>query len=163
MADCGGTSPIVTIDTYAAALGAGSSDCEPKDVTAFIECIKQHLLSINCTVLIVHHFGKDSSRGGRGWSGLNAALDFEWEVDEVDDLRTLRISKSRDGSDRQRAFCYQLRGRELGVNEYGEPVTAVVVDHLADEEETKRSKKLTPKAVAAKNILWDMIKDKSRR
>jgi hypothetical protein len=42
-------------------------------------------------------------------------------------------------------------------------VTAVVVDHLADEEETKRSKKLTPKAVAAKNILWDMIKDKSRR
>jgi AAA domain len=153
---------VVAIDTYTAALGAGGSDCRPEDVTAFLECIKVELLSKGCTILILHHFGKDSSRGGRGWSGLNAALDFELEIARDGELRTMRITKSRDGSDSQPALCYQFRGRELGVNQYGEPVTAVVVEHLADESEPKHGKKRSPKARAALNTLWEMIKDRSR-
>ena len=98
---------VVVIDTYTAALGAGGSDCQPEDVTAFLENIKVALLAQQHTVLLLHHFGKDASRGGRGWSGLVAALDFEWEIDRDDDLRTLRVSKMRDGSDQQSACCYR--------------------------------------------------------
>jgi hypothetical protein len=156
----GGDSPIVAIDTYTAALGGGS-DCDPKDVGAFIANIQRHLL-VHATVILAHHFGKDSSRGARGWSGLNAALDFELEIDRDGDLRTMQVTKARDGSDSQPACCYRLVGRELGVNEHGEPVTAVVVEHLADEDTTKPGKRLSPKARAAMNELWAMIKDKSR-
>jgi RecA-family ATPase len=46
--DFGGDCPIAVIDTYTAALGPGGSDCDPKDVSAFIEHIKRNLLSIGC-------------------------------------------------------------------------------------------------------------------
>jgi RecA-family ATPase len=45
----GGDNPVVAIDTYTAALGPGGSDCDPKDVSAFIAAVQQHLLS-SCTV-----------------------------------------------------------------------------------------------------------------
>ena len=123
--------------------------------------IKQNLLIIGCTVIINHHFGKDASRGGRGWSGLNAALDFELEIDRDEDLRTMRVTKSRDGSDSQPAFCYQFRSHQLGVDNHGDPVSAVVVEHLADEDTAKRGKRYSPKARAALNKLWEMIKTPS--
>jgi AAA domain-containing protein len=158
----GGDCPLIVIDTYTAALGADGSDCDPKDVSAFIAAIQQHLLR-TCTTLILHHFGKDSSRGGRGWSGLRAALDFELEIHQTDDgLRTMRVTKSRDGSDQQPGLCFRLHGREIGINEHGEPVTAVVVEHLADEEVAKRGKRIKPGSRAALNVLWQMIKDPSR-
>ena len=153
--------PIIALDTYQAALGAGGSDCDPAAVSEFIQNIQQHLLT-HCTVVLLHHFGKDSSRGGRGWSGLRASLDFELEIDHDGDLRTLRVTKARDGSDQQPACCYRLVGRELGVNEHGEPVTAVVVEHLADEDVAKRGKRLSPKARAALDHLWGCIKDPTR-
>ena len=81
-----GKPAVAVIDTYTAALGAGGNDCRPDDVTAFLENIKATLLAQQHTVLLLHHFGKDASRGGRGWSGLVAALDFEWEIDRDDDL-----------------------------------------------------------------------------
>jgi hypothetical protein len=120
------------------------------------------LMKQGCTVLLVHHAGKDASRGARGWSGLLAACDFELEVVRDDDLRTMRVSKMRDGSDSQPAFCYRLYGVELGKDQHGDPVTAVVVEHLADEEVARRGKRLSPKARSALNVLWNMIKDPSR-
>ena len=112
----GGDNPVVAIDTYTAALGANGSDCDPKDVSAFIQNVQRHLLP-SCTVVVLHHFGKDSSRGGRGWSGLRAALDFELEIDHDGDLRTMRVTKSRDGSDQQpRAAIASLGARSASTN-----------------------------------------------
>ena len=157
-----GGEPVVVIDTMTAAL-AGGSDCDPADVGALIEALKAELMMQGCTILIIHQSGKDASRGARGWSGLLAACDFEFEISRDDDLRTLRVSKLRDGSDGQPAFCYQLAGRELGVDQYGEPVTAVVVEHLADESEDARAKKkrVSPKARSTLNLIWQLIKDPS--
>jgi hypothetical protein len=108
---------------------------------------------------LIHHTGKESSRGARGWSGLLAACDFELEVSRDDDLRTLRVSKMRDGSDSQPAFCYRLYPVELGRDQHGDPVTAICVEHLADEDTARPGKRHSPKARSALNILWEMIKD----
>jgi hypothetical protein len=151
---------VVVIDTYQAALGAGGNDCRPEDVTAFLQNVKVHLLGHRHTVLILHHFGKDQSRGGRGWSGLRASMDFEWEIDRDDDLRTLRVSKMRDGSDRHPAMCFKFHGRTLGDDQFGEPVTAVIVEHL-DDEAPGRTKRHTPKAHALSKLIWRMVKDPS--
>jgi hypothetical protein len=72
------------------------------------------------------------------------------------------MRKVRDGSDQGPALCYRFRSRLLGSNEYGEPVTAVVVEHLADEAQTATKKELSPKARAALGVLWDCIKDPAR-
>jgi hypothetical protein len=58
-------------------------------------------------------------------------------------------------------MCYRLTGVEIGTDNHGEPVTAVIVEHLADESET-RPGKLSPKARSALNVLWDCIKDRER-
>jgi AAA domain len=158
----GGDCPVIVIDTFTAALGAGGSDCDPKDVSAFLEHVKKHMVGHGFTVIVIHHTGKDASRGGRGWSGLNAALDFELEIDRDGDLRTMRVTKNRDGSDMQPAFCYELEAHPLGLNQHGEPVTAVVVRHLADQEKAKTGKRLSPKARSALNVLWAMIKDRTK-
>jgi hypothetical protein len=68
----------------------------------------------------------------------------------------------RDGSDSQPAFCYRLYAAELGKGRYGEPVTAVCVEHLADQERPPRKKNLKPASRTALNILWQLIKDSSR-
>jgi hypothetical protein len=156
-----GGQPLVIIDTFTAALGGGS-DCDPKDVGSLIEGIKAELIMTGHTCLLIHHSGKDASRGARGWSGLLAACDFEFEISRDDDLRTLRISKMRDGSDSQAAFCYRLHSHELGTDQDGDAVTAVVVEHLADEEKAAKPKRHSPKARAALNVLWEMIRDPAR-
>ena len=154
---------MIVIDTFQAALGPGGSDCRPEDVSELIENLKKLLIVPGMTVIIIHHSGKDASRGARGWSGLLAALDFELEVDRDDDLRTLNITKMRDASDTQAGFCYVLRAMQLGENPYGEPVTGVYVEHRADSGRGKgRGNRIGPKARAAYEMLWAMIKDGSR-
>jgi AAA domain len=162
VAEFGGDCPVVVIDTFTAALGPGGSDCRPEDVSEFIEAVKAQLVGQGYTVLIVHHTGKDASRGARGWSGLLAALDFELEVSRDDELRVMRVTKMRDGADLQCGFCYRLEARDLGANPHGERVTAVVVKHLADEATAEKGSRLSAKARAALNVLWEMIKDRSR-
>ena len=152
---------MIVIDTFQAALGPGGSDCRPEDVSELIENVKKLLIMPGMTAIIIHHAGKDASRGARGWSGLLAALDFELEVDRDDDLRTLNITKMRDASDAQAGFCYVLQAMELGQNPYGEPVTGVYVEHRADSGKGK-GKRIGPKARAAYETLWAMIKDGSR-
>ena len=97
--------PVLVIDTFQATLGPGGSDCRPEDVSELIENIKRLLIVPGMSTVIIHHSGKDASRGARGWSGLLAALDFELEVNRDDDLRTLNITKMRDASDTQAGFC----------------------------------------------------------
>lgn len=68
----------------------------------------------------------------------------------------------RDASDTQAGFCYYvLRAMQLGQNPYGEPVTGVYVEHRADSGKGK-GKRIGPKARAAYQALWAMIKDSSR-
>jgi len=158
IAEYGGNNPVVFTDTFQAALGAGGNDCNPEHVTALIENVKDELIGIGCTVIVIHHTGKDAAKGSRGWSGLLGALDFELEIDRKQDARFMYLSKQRDAPDELAAFCYRLHGLELGRNEYDEPVTAVVVEHLADADGTAKGNKLTPTAQAALNVLWTLIK-----
>jgi hypothetical protein len=153
--------PLIIIDTFQSALGPGGSDCDSRDVGAMIEGVKEHLTMHEMTVLCVHHSGKDASRGARGWSGLNAAIDFELEVSRDDDLRTMAVSKMRDGSDEQATFCYRLIPWVLGKDEFGDDVTTVVVEHAADAGKGK-TKRISPTARAALEQLWTLIKDGSR-
>jgi hypothetical protein len=157
-----GDCPIVVIDTLTAAL-AGGSDSDPKDVGAFITNVYAHLMP-RCTLIVAHHFGKDRSRGSRGWSGLNCALDFELEITREGQLRTMRVSKARDGRDDQPAMSFRFVERMLGVNNLGEPVTSIVVLHLADAAaEPGRRVALSKSARKALEQLWVCVHDPARR
>jgi hypothetical protein len=76
-------------------------------------------------VLLVHHTGKDTSRGLRGHSSLLAALDTAVEV--IGGLsRSWCVRKSKDGRE-EIGSGFRLEQVELGIDEDGAPISSCVV------------------------------------
>ena len=78
--------------------------------------------------LLIHHAGKDASKGARGWSGIKAACDVEIEIsrDEENNTREMRLSKSKDGEDGLR-WGFRLDVVTLGLDADGDEITSCVV------------------------------------
>ena len=76
--------------------------------------------------LVVHHTGKDSTKGLRGHSSLFAALDAAVEVTREGDRKEWRIAKAKDGQDGA-AHPFRLEVVQLDPDDEGEPVSSCVV------------------------------------
>lgn len=111
----------------------------------------------NLVVILVHHPGKDTSRGGRGFSGYFGALDFEFQIDAEDphDLMTLKRTKQRDdGFFPEKAF--RLEKVILGYDEDGDEISSCVLLEAEPEEELSDEEKVIralQKAQAAGTLL----------
>lgn len=70
---------LVVFDTVAHAM-AGMNENAQEDASLFMDRCVQLARQVGCTVLIVHHAGKDVSRGSRGSSAFPAACDTILEV-----------------------------------------------------------------------------------
>jgi hypothetical protein len=77
-------------------------------------------------VLIVHHTGKDASKGLRGHSSLFAALDGAIEVERNATGRTWSAAKVKDGEDGKRV-AFQLNLIDLGKDADGDPIVSCAV------------------------------------
>ena len=85
--------------------------------------ILQHLTG--SLVILVHHSGKDATKGLRGHSSLLAALDTAIEVKRAPAGREWGLSKSKDSDDSvSRAFRLEKIG--LGIDADGEPFDSCV-------------------------------------
>jgi hypothetical protein len=81
---------------------------------------------------MVHHSGKDASRGARGSSSLKGAVDLEIELTREKELGlghpgTIFISKVRDGVD-SITYGYTMVQLVLGIDADGDEVTTVAID-----------------------------------
>ncbi len=73
--------PVLIIDTWAM-LTASMDENSGKDMSAAMAALRQlQTRVLNLTIIIIHHGGKDGSRGMRGHSSLLAAVDVAIEVD----------------------------------------------------------------------------------
>lgn len=79
-------------------------------------------------VVLVHHSGKDQSKGSRGWSGMLGAVDVEIAVirDEDRNYREFRVTKQKDGEDGLR-HAFKLDVVTLGEDADGDKITSCVV------------------------------------
>ena len=84
--------PVLIIDTWAM-LTASMDENSGKDMSAAMAALRQLQTRVFNLTIIIHHGGKDGSRGMRGHSSLLAAVDVAIEVDR---------SSSR-GQDRRRS------------------------------------------------------------
>lgn len=72
---------LVVVDTLARSFG-GADENSARDMNAFVSgCDRLRGLWQGCTVLVLHHTGKDQTKGGRGSSALHGALDASMEMD----------------------------------------------------------------------------------
>lgn len=130
---------IIIIDTLSA-VSMGGNENSGEDVGKVLEHCKFLHRKTGALIILIHHSGKDASKGARGWSGLRAAADAEIEITRDGDFRAARITKMKDGAD---GACYpfQLRTVVLEMDEHGEEITSLVVEHT---EDTKTPKKRRP-------------------
>jgi hypothetical protein len=98
---------LVQVDTLARAFGGGNEN-DSSDMGAFIASLSKIQRLLDCALQIVHHVGKDITKGLRGHSSLLGALDTELELQRLDGALqdnqyagsgNITITKQKDGSD----------------------------------------------------------------
>lgn len=126
---------MIFVDTLSRAL-AGGDENGPEDMGALIAGADSVRLATGAVVVLVHHVGKDESRGARGHSSLKAALDTEIEVTVRDKLHVATVTKQRDLPSGDQ-YPFRLTTVDLGFDEDGDPVTSCVVEPV-DEVPSQR-------------------------
>ena len=90
-------------------------------------------------MVLVHHTGKDATKGLRGHSSLFAALDAAVEVSRDGERREWKVAKSKDGQDGD-AHPFTLKIETLGTDEHGDAVTSCVVVRDAAAQDVRTVK-----------------------
>lgn len=120
-----GGADVVIVDTFAQTT-PGANENAGEDVGKALGHCKRIHEQTGALVVLIHHSGKDATKGARGWSGLRAAADAEIEVIREGDQRALQLTKNKDGEDGLQ-WGFALEVVELGVDDDLDPVTSCVV------------------------------------
>ena len=116
---------LVVLDTFAQVMPGGNENSGEDVGRALAHCKAIHAAT-GALVVLVHHSGKDVTKGARGWSGLRAAADVELEVRRLPSARLLRVAKQKDGDD-QGEWGFDLAVLEVGQDSDGEAITSCAV------------------------------------
>jgi hypothetical protein len=133
-----GTPTLIVIDTLARNFGNGDENSNA-DVGQFINNIDVRLRTrFYATILIVHHTGHLEKDRARGASALRAALDSEYRLDHVGDIRALICTKAKE-SEPPRPMSFNLEQIVLDgwADADGELMTSAV---LVPSAETPKAK-----------------------
>lgn len=141
---------VVVVDTLAQATAGGNENSGEDMGKALGHCKAIHKAT-GALVLLVHHSGKDATKGARGWSGIKAACDVEFEITRADTNRCATLTKLKDGEDGTQ-FGFRLEKVDLGKDSDGEAITSCAV-HEAEVV------KAMPVKGAWQAALWQSIND----
>jgi KaiC/GvpD/RAD55 family RecA-like ATPase len=120
---------VVVIDTFAQ-VTPGANENAGEDMGKALYNINVIHRATGATPLMIHHSGKDASKGARGWSGLRAACDSEIEISRLDTGRLIRSTKQKDGEDNLE-WGFELSTVNIGIDEDGDVVTSCVPIEIA--------------------------------
>lgn len=111
---------LIVIDTQAR-VTPGADENGSKDMGRLVANLDKLREATEAFTLLIHHTGKDTSRGARGSNAIKCAADVELECD----AGVLTITKSRD--DRVGAkFGFRIEGVPYFTDEEGRAYTAAV-------------------------------------
>ena len=124
---------VVFLDTLNRAAPTADENSS-KDMGEILSAAKRLQSLVNGLVVLVHHTGKDATKGLRGHSSLFAAMDAAVEVSRDGDRREWKVAKSKDGQDGA-AHPFKLQIETLGTDDYGDVISSCVVvpDHAAQD------------------------------
>jgi len=118
---------LVVMDTLAQVMPGGNEN-SGEDMGKVLGHCKEITRLTGAMVELIHHSGKDESRGARGWSGLRAACDFEFEVIRADEDRVATITKMKGGADGG-DFGFRLQTIVVGKDDDEEDETTCIVEY----------------------------------
>lgn len=143
---------LIVVDTLARTMGSGDENTA-KDMGTFIQNIDHIRERLRAHVMVIHHSGKDASKGARGSGSLRAAVDTEIELTRSGAVIMAEVKKQRDG-ETGKVFAYSLKTVELGADEDGDPVTSAIV---VPTEPVKKAPRLSGQQKIALQALADVM------
>jgi hypothetical protein len=96
---CGKNVIMLVVDTLARA-ATGLDENSSRDMGKFLRNFEMIRDKFNCSILFIHHKGKDESRGMRGSSSLLGAADTCIDLSKNDQNIVISIDKQKDGENR---------------------------------------------------------------
>lgn len=163
-------SAFIVIDTQAQAT-TGVKESAFEEMTVVLDRARKFAKAVNGTVCLIHHMGKDTSRGGRGSSTQRADVDFLIEVERKEDVIIWHTDKEREAADNQ-SIRFKLKVyQQLVQDEDGDwqsSCVAVPETDLTDEERSTlqtssaaqaSEKKLKGSIVFALKVFNDTIRE----
>lgn len=145
---------LIIVDTLARAM-TGADENSAKDMGVLVASCKALHRGTGATVILIHHAGKDASRGMRGSNAIEGACDAIIEVGREGEKRTATVAKMKDGSDGA-VYPFKLVVTPIGKDEDGDVVDSCVIEHL-DAADMGREERQPAGDVA--RILWASIND----
>jgi putative DNA primase/helicase len=133
-----GAGAVVILDTLNRAAPEADENASA-DMGRILEAAKELQRLTTGLVVVVHHTGKDATKGLRGHSSLFAALDAAVEVSREGGRREWKVAKAKDGADGE-AHPFRLEVVDMEPDADGEAVTSCVVVADATPQDATRSK-----------------------
>ncbi|WP_371337479.1 helicase RepA family protein [Klebsiella quasipneumoniae] len=155
---------LIILDTLARCFG-GNDENDAKDMGAFIEGCDRIKQATRSTLLVVHHSGKDDTKGARGSSAFRAALDAEFSVRREGEggAIVLTCTKMKDAEEPKQA-AFDLVELDLFQDRDGETVSSLVVRDVPREPQG-----VDPELESVKHLsenhatLWQSIRSRKAK
>jgi len=144
---------LIVVDTLAMAFGGGDENTA-KDMGLFVQNCRRIREATGAHVMVIHHSGKDTSKGARGSGSLRAASDTEIELTRDAHVIMATQRKQRDMPIGE-PFAYTLKLVSIGEDEDGEAVTSAVI--VPTEAPVKGAPRLTGQASIAMQALDEAL------
>jgi len=133
---------MIVVDTLSRAL-AGGDENSSTDMGRMVKIKDAIAEKTGAHVCLIHHSGKDASRGARGHSLLRAAVSTEIELTKMDGISFATATKQRDQEPAE-PFAFTLDSVELGYDQDGDAVTTAVVRAASAEDAQEARQKKRP-------------------
>jgi hypothetical protein len=134
---------VIFVDTMA--LSHDGDENSSKDMSLLLRHCKILSDNTGALVILVHHTGKDESRGMRGSSAIYAGADFVLEISAAGRDHEMVVDKLKDG-ERGARFGFTLPSVEVGATPRGKAITSCYVkesDKTLDKGKKNGRKPLT--------------------
>ena len=132
---------VVVVDTMARSIG-GLEENSAKDVGTFVSACDYIRDQLQCTVVVVHHSGKDGSKGSRGSNALEGAFDTVLEVRRHEKTNTVALFVRDQRSAQEREEPYTFEGKQVGSSLVFQPTTAADYKAATEADQLVSSKKI---------------------
>lgn len=125
--ECKAEAHFVVFDTLARTMKGDENSAEHMGV--YVRMLDALKAETRAHVGVIHHTGKDETRGARGSSALKAATDHELELSKhTKSTGSVKLTKVREGELEGTRLGYELKSRTLGFNKLGRRVSTVLVE-----------------------------------
>lgn len=118
---------LVLVDTLARNFGPGD-ESSSRDMGAALDTCAAIRDMTGASVLLIHHSGKDASKGARGSSALYGGVDAEYQMSRQPDGTVLLVNNKMKDAPRHPPITLRFEVVELGIfDDEGEQVTSGVL------------------------------------